>query len=119
MVCGPVLAVLAGVAHRARAGVAALAGVVAGGAVGAGRVVSAVVEVLVAEETPPSGLAVALPGLVAGALLAAGVTLALVAVGTGPSGATPGGERKKTFRLQVIFYSRYMILCEMALTETF
>ena len=52
---------------------------------------------MVAEETTPSGLAIALPGLVAGALLAAGVTLALVAVGTGPAGATPSGE-KETFR---------------------
>lgn len=56
-----------------------MARVGAGGPVLAGAVVGAVVQVLVAEEPTPSFLAVALPGLRAGAVEAAGVADALVA----------------------------------------
>lgn len=52
-------------AGPAGAGVAALPGVCARGAVGTWLVVGAVVEVLVTEETPPALLTVALPWLAA------------------------------------------------------
>ena len=86
LVADPVLAVGAGVAGWAAAGVGALTRVSAGGAVLAGPVVGAVVEVLVAEEAAPALVADALLGLLAGAVLAAGVGDALVAEATGPSG---------------------------------
>lgn len=68
------------VPRPAGARVAPLARVGAGGAVPAGLVVRAVVEVLVAEKAPPALLAVALPGLLAGAVETAWVPDALVAV---------------------------------------
>ena len=83
------LAVPAGVPGRAGAGVAALSGVQAGGAVHARGVVGAVVEVLVAKEAAPSGVALAGVGLGAGAVLAARVADALVAVDASPSRPTP------------------------------
>lgn len=64
-----------------------MARVGAGGPVLARVVVGAVVEVLVAEEPPPALLAVALPGLQAGAVQAAGVADAFVAGGALPADA--------------------------------
>lgn len=55
-----------------------MARVGAGGTVGTGLVVSAVVEVLVAEEAPPALLTVTLPRQLAGAVLAGRVLLTLV-----------------------------------------
>lgn len=78
----------------ARAGVAALACVSAGCSIGAGLVVSAVVQVLVTEETPPSLLAVALPRLTARPVEATWVANAFVTGGALPAHATctaPGG----------------------------
>lgn len=72
-------------AGPAAAGVAPLAGVGAGGAVLARPVVGAVVQVLVAEEAPPALLAVALPGLRAGAVEAARVADAVLAEGALPA----------------------------------
>ena len=95
LVLDPVLAVLAGVAGRAGAGIGSLAGVQAGGAVHAGRVVGAVVEVLVAEEAAPAGAALALVGLGAHAVLAARVPLAPVALVALPALTTPGGTKQK------------------------
>ena len=89
LVGDPGLALGAGVAGRAAASVGALAGVEAGGSVLAGLVVGAVVQVLVAEETAPAVVAVALPRVLAGAVLAPGVPDALVAKGTSPTAATP------------------------------
>ena len=89
LVGDPGLALGAGVAGRAAASVGTLAGVEAGGSVLAGLVVGAVVQVLVAEETAPAVVAVALPRVLAGAVLAPGVPDALVAKGTSPTAATP------------------------------
>lgn len=83
------LAVGAGEAGRAGAGVAALAGVEAGATVVAGLVVGAVVEILVAEEPAPALVAETFPGLLAAAVEAARVTDARVAEGTGPAALTP------------------------------
>ena len=89
LVGDPGLAVGASVAGRAAASVGALAGVEAGGPVAAGLVVGAVVEILVAEQAAPAVIAVALPGVLAGAMLAPGVPDALIAKGTSPSTAAP------------------------------
>lgn len=67
-------------ARPAGTGVAALASVATSGSIHAGLVVSAVVEILVAEESSPAFLTVALPGLLAGPVEAAWVTNALIAV---------------------------------------
>jgi len=73
---------------RAGASVRALAGVETGGAVLTGLVVGAVVEVLVAPQSTPSGLAVALVGLGAGSVHASRIAHAFVAILAGPTGAT-------------------------------
>lgn len=75
-------------ARPARAGVAALTRVGAGGPVGAGLVIGAVVEVLVAEEAPPTLLAVALPRLAARSVEATRVADAFIAGGALPAHAT-------------------------------
>lgn len=67
-------------ARFAGAGVASLAGVGAGGIVLTGPVVGAVVQILIAVESAPSFLAVALPGLVAGPVHTARVSRTLVAL---------------------------------------
>ena len=82
------LTVGASVAGPAGAGVAALPCVGAGGTVGAGLVVGAVVEVLVAEEAPPALLTVTLPRLAARPVEAAWVADALAAGGALPAHAT-------------------------------
>ena len=85
LVADPGLAVGASVPGRAGAGVGSLPGVPAGGAVAAGLVVGAVVEVLVAEEPAPALVAATLVRLLAGAVHAARVELAFVAVRAGPA----------------------------------
>ena len=101
LVADPGLAVGARVAWRAGAGVGSLAGVPAGGAVAAGLVVGAVVEVLVAEEPAPALLAQALVRLLAGAVDAARVQDAAVAKGAGESGLAPrrGGFMFKVMKV--------------------
>ena len=94
LVADPGLAVGAGVAWRAAAGVGALAGVPAGSAVPAGPVVGAVVEVLVAEEAAPALLAEALVRLLARAVDAARVQDAAVAKRPGEPGLAPKREKK-------------------------
>lgn len=89
----PGLAVLASVTRWAGASVRALACVQAGGSVVAGVVVGAVVEVLVAEEPAPSGMAVALVGLLAGAMFATRVPFALVAMLSGPTRTASGSKK--------------------------
>ncbi len=64
-VCHSAFTVCAGVARRAAASVRTLTSVEAGGSVATGLVVGAVVQVLVAEETTPAIVAVALPGVFA------------------------------------------------------
>ncbi|TNN76674.1 hypothetical protein EYF80_013126 [Liparis tanakae] len=81
------LTVGASIAGPAGAGVAALARVGAGGSVGTGLVVGAIVEVLVAEEPPPALLAAALPRLAARPVEAARVADALLAGGALPAHA--------------------------------
>lgn len=83
------LAVGAGKLGRARASVRALARVEASAAVLARLVVRAVVEVLVAEQAAPSFVAVALPGLLTGAVKAARIAYALVAQLSLPSKLAP------------------------------
>ena len=101
LVGDPALAVGPGEPRRAAAGVGSLTRVPAGGAVPAGPVVGAVVEVLVAEEAAPALVAVALVGPAASPVDAARVADALVAVGPGPAGLAPLKERKKrTFRIR-------------------
>lgn len=78
------LAVGAPIAGPAGAGVAALPRVGASGSIGAGLVISAVVQVLVAEEPPPPLLTAALPRLAARPMEAAWVTDALLAGGALP-----------------------------------
>ena len=87
------LAVGASVTWPAGARVAALARVGARGAIGAGLVVGAVVEVLVAEESPPSLLAITLPRLATRPVQAAGVAHALGAGGALPAHATLAAPR--------------------------
>lgn len=60
----------------------------AGGAVGAGVVVGAVVQILIAPQTAPSGIAFALPRLGAGSVLATWITFAFVTFVSGPARAT-------------------------------
>lgn len=79
------LAVGTSVPRAAGARVAALAGVGAGGRILAGLVMGAVVEILIAEESTPPFLAVALPGLLAGAMQAARVSDALVTIAPLPA----------------------------------
>ena len=66
-----------------------LAGVEAGAAILAGAMVGAEVEVLVAEQSAPALFTVTLEGLVAGALMAAGVLDAAITMGSFPSEAAP------------------------------
>lgn len=87
------LAVLARKPRRAGAGVGSLARVSASATVLARPVVRAEVEVLVAEKAAPALHAVALPGLRAGAMQAAGVPCALFARWTLP--ANPAAVCKK------------------------
>lgn len=87
------LAVRAGEAWRARAGVRALAGVEAGAAVVAGLVIGTVVEILVAEEAAPAFVAEALPGFVTTSMKTPGIPHALIAVGTLPSVVTSEKQR--------------------------
>lgn len=75
-------------AGPAGAGVTALARVGAGCAVGAGLVVSAVVQILVAEKTPPPLLTVTLPRLAARPVEAAWIADAFIAGGALPAHAT-------------------------------
>ncbi len=82
------LTVGASEAGPAGAGVAALACVSAGCTVGAGLVIGAVVEVLVAEEAPPALLTVTLPWLAARPVEAAWVADAFIAGGALPAHAT-------------------------------
>jgi len=82
------LTVGASEAGPARAGVAALTRVGAGCPVGAGLVVRAVVEILVAEEAPPAFLTVALPRLATRPVEAAWVADAFVTRGALPAHAT-------------------------------
>ena len=87
LVGDPRLAVLAGVSRRAGTRVRALARVAARRAVFARSVISAIVEVEVAEEAAPALVAYAFVGLVtAGTVLAARVPHALVAKAAGPTG---------------------------------
>lgn len=81
----------------ALAGVGSLAGVEAGASVLAGLVVGAEVQVLVAEETAPALVALALPRLLAGAVDAARVGLALGAQGSLPAGVATVEEKRKEF----------------------
>lgn len=87
------LAVGAAKAWSACAGVAALTCVSAGCPVGTGLVIGAVVEVLVAEETPPALLAVALPRLVACSVKATWVADTLIAGGALPAHSTRTSPR--------------------------
>lgn len=84
------LAVSAREARGTVARVRALARVEARAVVSARPVVGAVVEVLVAEQSTPALVAQAVPGLLAGAVEAAGVALALVAQRALPSVVTSG-----------------------------
>lgn len=86
---GPLLTVRARKSLWTAARVGSLSGVEAGGAVLAGLVVGAIVEVLVAEEAAPSFAAVALPGFLARPVLAAGITQAVGAQRTAPTAGTP------------------------------
>ena len=104
LVGDPALAVLARVAGRAGAGVGALAGVAAGGPVGARPVVGAVVEVLVAEESAPPLLAEALELVAAEAVHAARVLDALVAQRAGPPRLAPGEKMEKKMISLRLFY---------------
>ena len=110
LVADPGLAVGAGVAWRAGAGVGSLAGVPACGAVAAGLVVGAVVEVLVAEETAPALVAATLVGLLAGAVHAAGVELALVAVRAGPAGLAAVERMSGRMSTKLLFLSLFFVL---------
>ena len=91
LVLHPRLAVPPGESNGAGAGVV-LARVEAGGAVVARSVLGAEVEVDVAEVAAPAAVAVAGVGPAAGAVLAARVDLALVALGSCPSYPAPGKE---------------------------
>ena len=91
----PAFTVCASVARWAAAGIRPLSSVEAGGSIAARFVVGAVVQVLVAEETTPAIVAVALPGVLAGAVLASRVSNALVAKRTGPTITTPETKREK------------------------
>ena len=91
LVLHPRLAVPPGEADGAGAGVV-LARVEAGGSVVAGSVLGAEVEVNVAEVAAPAAVAVTGVGPAAGAVLAPGVDLALVALGSCPSYPAPGKE---------------------------
>lgn len=84
------LAVSAGEAWRARAGVRTLAGVKAGAAVHAGLVIRAIVQVLVAEQSAPAFVAKALPGFLAATMKAAWISHALVAVRSLPAVVASG-----------------------------
>ena len=75
----PAFTVCASVARWAAAGIRPLSSVEAGGSIAARFVVGAVVQVLVAEETTPTFVAVALPRLLARTVKAARVTDALIA----------------------------------------
>ena len=89
LIADPALAVGAGVPGRAATSVGALTGVPAGGTVLTGPVVGAVVEVEIAEESAPAVIAVALVGLLAGPVDAAGIVDALVAELARPAGLAP------------------------------
>lgn len=91
----PRLTIGSGPSGWATARVGALARVEASGAVLARLVVGAVVEVLVAEQTAPALVAVALVGLLAGPVFAAGVADAFVAVATSPSSAASRRQRTR------------------------
>jgi len=107
LVGDPRLAVLARPARRAAASVGALAGVSAGGAVLARAVVGTVVQVLVAEEAAPAFVAAALEGLGAGAVHAARVAHATVAVRALPAGLAP--EEKNSGQLAGDFDARVFL----------
>ena len=91
----PALTVCASVPRWAAAGIRPLSSVEAGGSIAAGFVVGAIVQVLVAEETTPAIVAVALPGVLARTMLASGVPNALVAKRTGPTITTPETEKRQ------------------------
>lgn len=85
-------------AHESRlalAGVRALAGVEAGAAVLAGLVIRAVVEVLVAEQTAPAFVALALPGFLAGAVHTARIGFAFCAESALPAGVATGMRERQ------------------------
>lgn len=89
------LAVSASEAWRTVARVRALARVEAGATMSARPVVGAVVEVLVAEESAPTFVAQAVPGLLARAVQTTGVALALVAQSSFPTVVTSGTTQLK------------------------
>jgi hypothetical protein len=97
------LAVGSSVAGRAAASVRPLSGVEAGGSVATGLVVGTVVEVLVAEEAAPPVVAVALPGFLAGPVLAAGISNTLIAKRSGPTTSTSEIAKNKGISNRKIF----------------
>ncbi len=102
-VCHSAFAVCAGVARRAAASVRTLTSVEAGGSVATGLVVGTVVEVLVAEEAAPPVVAVALPGFLAGPVLAAGISNTLIAKRSGPTTSTSEIAKNKGISNRKIF----------------
>lgn len=82
--------------------VAPLARVGAGGSVPAWLMVSAVVQILVAEEAPPAFLAVTLPGLLAGTMETAWVSDAFITVAALPANSALAFPRFVTISMLVI-----------------
>lgn len=95
------LALVAGETWRARAGVQALAGVEAGAAVHARLMVRAIVEVLVAEQSAPALVALAIPGLLAATVKTSGISDALIALRALPAVVTSATERDETWLLSI------------------
>ena len=95
----PYFAVGAPEARGTHASVGPRVGVVAGCPVLARLVVGAIVEVLVAKVASPALVAVALPSLVASAVLAAGVLFARVTCVSFPAGQTTAKKKRKYGKL--------------------
>ena len=98
-------AIGAGKLAGAGASVRSLAGVEASAAVLARLVVGAVVEVLVAEQAAPALVAVALPRLLAGTVIAARVPDALVAQLSLPSGVAPLTSESRSYTISTPCYN--------------
>lgn len=89
------LAIRPGESGLTAAGVGSLTGVEANPPVFAGLVVRAIVEILVAEQTPPTFVADAVPLLLARTVKASGIPFTFVAEFTLPAAVTSGNNKKR------------------------
>lgn len=95
------LAVGSGPSRRTGTSVRTLAGVEASGAIVAGLVIGAVVQVLVAKKTAPAFFAVASPRFITGSMLASRVSDTIVAEGSLPTIPAPL-KREKNFTHKLV-----------------